>query len=49
MTNEQRIGRMARKAAKIIIQLRKDGEQEAARKLEAAAIEAAEQMRAGLL
>lgn len=46
---EARIAKMARQAAKAICQLRRDGEREAAAKLQAAAIETAELMRAGRL
>jgi hypothetical protein len=48
-TAETRIAKMARKTAKLICQLRRDGEMAAAAKLEAAACEVAEQMRAGRL
>lgn len=49
MNTEQRIAKMARQSAKIICQLRRSGETAAALKLQAAAIETAELMRAGRL
>ena len=46
---EQRCARLARKSARLILELRRDGEIEAAAKLEAAAIEAVEAVRKGEL
>lgn len=47
--NEKRIEKMARKMAKIVIQMRRDGDRDGVAKLEAAAIETANQMRVGKL
>jgi hypothetical protein len=44
-TNEQRIAKMARKAAKLITQLEREGERDAAARLRAVAIFTANQMR----
>lgn len=49
MTTEQRIAKMARATAKLVCELRRQGEEAAALKLSNAAIEAAELMRAGRL
>jgi hypothetical protein len=49
VANEQRIAKMARKAAKLIVGLERDGEWAAAARLRAAAKETAELMRAGRL
>ena len=46
---EQRIAKMARRSAKLIMGLERAGEREGAAKLRAAAIEVAELMRAGRL
>jgi hypothetical protein len=46
---EQRCARIARQSARIVLELRRDGHQEAAAKLEAAAIEAVELVRRGAL
>ena len=47
--NEQRIAKMARQTAKLIIKLEHEGERVAAAKLRDAAVEAADLMRAGKL
>lgn len=47
--NEQRIAKMARRMAKMIIGLEKDGEIEAAARMRLAAMETANLMRAGRL
>jgi hypothetical protein len=46
---ERRIARVARRSARVILALRAEGNLDAARKLEAAACEAVEQMRKGAL
>lgn len=47
--NEKRIEKVARRAAKLVIQLRADGQLTAAYKLEQAAIETCQKMREGRL
>ena len=49
VANEQRIAKMARQTAKLIIKLEHDGQWAAAAKLRDAAVEAGELMRAGKL
>lgn len=44
---ERRIARVARQAAKVICQLRRNGEREAAARLQEVACEAVDRMRAG--
>lgn len=46
---ERRVAKMARRCAKVIGELRREGHLEAAQRLQAAAIEAADLMRAGKL
>jgi hypothetical protein len=46
---ERRIARVSRRSARVILALRAEGNLDAARKLEAAACEAVEQMRKGAL
>lgn len=45
----RRIARVSRHMAKLVCQLRREGDDEGARKLEAAAIETVEAMRGGVL
>jgi hypothetical protein len=49
LPTESRIAKMARRSARVILALRAEGNHDAARKLEAAACEAVEQMRKGAL
>lgn len=46
---ERRIARMSRRAARIVLELRREGDADGARRFEAAAIEAVEKMRRGEL
>lgn len=46
---ERRIARVARQAARIVLELRREGDREGAARFEAAAIETCERMRRGVL